>query len=164
MYGGLIPIRSAYINLQDDFDPLPYDLEFTGDTTLYDVFRKILDLYPRQMMFFDTNRCINFVQQNLQWNEPWNSVDIRAREIYDLVLEESWSVNYSNASNYVVVWGRDNTCHSYYYITEFMTYCPHCNKKFAYDGRPNNRSCPNCGHEMQAIFDNSDKLQQLSLL
>ena len=95
-------------------------MEFNGDTALYDVFKKIIDLYPRQTVYFDSNRTLCFEQRALAWNEfSDNDTRFRAREFYDLVLEEQWSVSVDNIKNFTVVWGRDNTTYGYYYMTGY---------------------------------------------
>lgn len=147
-YGHIIPIDSIYIRLQNDDQTLPYDMEFNGDTTLYDVLKKVIDLYPRQTMFFDTNRRLNMVQKPQSWQEPVdNAVDFRAREFMGLVLEEHWNIDLSNIYNFVVVFGRDNTCHGYYYITPYRAMCPECGHVYEYNSmpaHPDRRFCVRC--------------------
>lgn len=40
-YAQLIPIDSLYIRLQNDHEMLPYDIKFDGNTSLYDVLKKL---------------------------------------------------------------------------------------------------------------------------
>lgn len=115
---------------------LPYDMEFDGNTSLYDVLKKIIDLYPRQHIFFDTNRRLNLIQSSLAWGEAWDITYNKSREFYEPVLEEHWNVNTSNLYNFTFVWGRDQTCHSYYYITDFQAICEDCGKLYEYPVMP----------------------------
>lgn len=165
-YAHIIPIDSIYIRLQQDDKSLPYDMEFDGDTTLYDVLKKVIDLHPRQTMFFDTNRRLNLIQQPLAWGESVdNAVDFRAREFMDLVLEEHWNVNLNNIVNYVVVFGRDSSCHGYYYITPYQAICPNCGHVYNYGSMPSNpdrRFCTRCAeqgkgkHDLQRLYVTND--------
>ena len=161
-YCHIIPIDSIYIRLQNDDQTLPYDMEFNGDTTVYDVIKKVTDLYPRQNVFFDSNRRLNMVQQALAWQEPVNNaVDFRAREYMDLVLEEHWNIDLSNIYNFVVVFGRDNTCSGYYYITAYKAVCPNCGHVYEYPSMPSNeerRFCTRCNvkgegkHQLERLY------------
>jgi hypothetical protein len=156
-YGHIIPIDSVYIRLQNDDQTLPYDMEFNGDTTLYDVLKKVIELYPRQTMFFDSNRCFNAIQQPLAWCEPVNNaVHFRAREYMDLVLEEHWNVDVSNVANFVVVFGRDDKCHGYYYITPYRAICPNCGHLYEYQAMPSHpdrRFCVRCATSGKGKYD-----------
>lgn len=160
-YGQLIPIPSVSVSLQNDYDALPYDMEFNGDTTLYDMLKKIVDLYPRQFIYFDVNRCLNLKQQALAWND-WNSdndVRYRAREFSDLVLEEQWTINTENIKNFTVVWGRDECCCGYYYMTSYKAVCPNCGKihEFPnfYSGE-GDKYCISCGSRLQRLHNTNE--------
>lgn len=156
-YGQLIPIRQVWVTLQNDYNMIPYDMEFNGDSTLYDVLKKIIDLYPRQTIYFDTNRTLCLEQRALCWNEASdNDTRFRAREFYDLVLEESWSVNLDNIKNFTVVWGRDNTTYGYYYMTSYQAVCSKCGKKYNFalerlQAINPNRTCIECGGKLNRL-------------
>lgn len=144
-YTSLIPVEEIFIRLQNDHQRLPYDMDFSGDSTLYDVIKKVIDLYPRQTVFFDANRRLNLVQYAQAWNEMiWDSVDFRGREFYNCVIDEHWNINTDNIKNYTVVWGRDESCIGYYYITSYRAICPECGKLFEYGGMPTTRYCLEC--------------------
>ena len=144
-YGQLIPIKQVWVTLQDSYSMIPYDMEFNGDSTLYDVLKKIIDLYPRQTIYFDTNRTLCLEQRALSWNEASdNDTRFRAREFYDLVLEESWSVNLDNIKNFTVVWGRDNTTYGYYYMTSYQAVCSKCGKRYNFSTERLQEYAPDC--------------------
>lgn len=150
-YSQLIPMKNVWVNLQNDYEMFPYDLEFNGDTYLYDIFKKIIDLYPRQYVYFDTNRVLHFEQMALAWLEGGeNCVRYKAREFYDLVIEEQWNINLENIKNFTVVWGRDNSVYGFYYMTSYQAICPKCGKKIDFSIErlytPEvKRTCPQCG-------------------
>lgn len=147
-YGQLIPIKRVWVTLQNSYEMMPYDMEFNGDTTLYDVFKKIIDLYPRQTVYFDSNRILCFEQRALAWNEASdNDTRFRAREFYDLVLEEQWNVSVDNIKNFTVVWGRDNTTYGYYYMTSYQAVCSKCGNKY---NNPSSRTC-SCGGKLNRL-------------
>ena len=156
-YGQLIPVRNVWVSLQNDYEMIPYDMEFNGDTVLYDVFKKITDLYPRQYIYFDTNRVLHFEQMALAWGElSDNDVRFRAREFYDLAVEEQWSVNLENIKNFTVVWGRDNTTYGYYYMTSYKAVCSKCGKIYNFalerlQAVNPNRECMNCGGRLNRL-------------
>ena len=156
-YGQLIPIKQVWVTLQNDYEMIPYDMEFNGDTALYDIFKKIIDLYPRQTVYFDSNRTLCFEQRALAWNElSDNDTRFRAREFYDLVLEEQWSVSVDNIKNFTVVWGRDNTTYGYYYMTGYQAVCSKCGKKYNFSlerlqATNPNRTCFVCGGKLNRL-------------
>ena len=151
-YSCLIPIEGIFVHLQNDYKALPYDLEFDGNVTFYDVLKKIIDLYPRQTFYFDTNRRLNFIQTAQAWNEPWDSVDFRAREFMDIVLEEHWNIDLSGVKNYVVVWGRDQSCMGYYYITTYRVMCPKCGYVRDFSGLGDRFNCPRCDEPVEREY------------
>ena len=156
-YGQLIPIKQVWVTLQNDYEMMPYDMEFNGDTTLYDVFKKIIDLYPRQTVYFDSNRTLCFEQRALAWNElSDNDTRFRAREFYDLVLEEQWSISVDNIKNFTVVWGRDNTTYGYYYMTSYKAICGSCGKVYDFalerlQASNPDRTCLACGGKLKRL-------------
>lgn len=154
-YGQLIPIKQVWVTLQNDYNMIPYDMEFNGDSTLYDVLKKIVDLYPRQTVYFDSNRTLCLEQRALTWNESSdNDTRFRAREFYDLVLEESWSVNLENIKNFTVVWGRDNTTYGFYYMTSLQAICNQCGKLHEFGSLANSsqaHTCTACGGRLNRL-------------
>lgn len=160
------PYMGVNIRLQDDYKKLPYDIEFNGDVTLYDVLKKIVDLYPRQYMYFDSNLKLNLVQKALTYNDAYNKTNFKGREISGLVIDEQWNKNLENVKNCVVVFGRDNTCSGIYYISAQMVYCDNCyhtyhsNYNDVYEenetpGFGAGSPCPNCGSILKPLFTNN---------
>ncbi len=161
-YSQIIPIKNAVVMLQNDHEMLPYDMEFSGDTYLYDMFKKILDLYPRQYMYFDTDRVIHFEQMAVSWLEGGaNCVRYKAREFYDIVIEEQWNINLENIKNFTVVWGRDNATYGFYYMTSYQAVCSNCGKKIDFSLErlytPDvKRICPNCGGRLKRLHGGNE--------
>lgn len=153
-YGQLIPINKVWVSLQNNYEMIPYNMEFGGDSTLYDIFKKIIDMYPRQTVYFDTNRTLCFEQGALAWNDSNDDTKFRAREFYDLVLEESWNINLENIKNFTVVWGRDNTTYGFYYMTSLQAVCNNCGKLNEFgtlSASPNARRCVACGGKLNRL-------------
>ena len=156
-YGQLIPVKNVWVSLQNDYEMIPYNMEFNGDTTLYDVLKKITDLYPRQTVYFDTNRTLCFEQMALAWAEMSNNdVRFRAREFYNIVLEESWNINLEGIKNFTVVWGRDNTTYGYYYMTSYKAICGNCGKVYDFalerlQASNPDRTCIACGGKLKRL-------------
>lgn len=162
-YGHIIPLASVYVNLQNGYELLPFDLEFDGDVTLYDVIKKVTDLYPRQYAYIDTNRRLTISQTALAWNDRNDTVDFRAREFMDLVLDEQWTIDLSNVYNYVVVFGRDQSCVGYFYISDYWATCHNCGKVLYYPNVNYNTTCPVCGNtvERMRLTHNSFSMQSI---
>ena len=158
-YGHLIPVKNVWVSLQNDYEMIPYDMEFNGDTTLYEVFKKIVDLYPRQTVFFDTNRILHFEQMALTWGS-FDDVRFRAREFYDLVLEEQWNINLEGIKNFTVVWGRDNTTYGYYYMTSYKAICGSCGKVYDFSLERLSASNPDrtckCGGRLKRLHTTNE--------
>ena len=157
-YGSIAPIRGVWSNLQNGASMIPYDMEFNGDTVLYDVLKKITDLYPRQTIFIDTSRILHLEQYAVAWHDI-DDVRFRAREFYELVLEEQWNVNMDNIKNFTVVWGRDNTCYGYYYVTSYQAVCEKCGKVYEYGIMPSgssNHICKECGGVLHRLHTTNE--------
>ena len=125
-YAHIIPIASVSVNLQNGYQLLPYDMEFNGDTTLYDVLKKITDLYSRQSVYFDADRRLNIVQDALSWGDCNSSIAARTENLTGLTLEEHWNINLEGIKNFTVVWGRNQTCVGYYGVKSMKGICPSC--------------------------------------
>ncbi len=167
-YTNLAPVSEINVRLQNDWKSLPFDIDINGDTSLLDVLKKITELYPRQFIYFDTNRALNVMQWSLAWHEPWDKTVFRSRECAGFVLEEHWNVSYENIKNYVAVFGRDQTYYGYYYITSYKGMCEKCGRIFDYPAMPSNenwRHCPVCGKDqpLRRLFvtDESFCVQQI---
>lgn len=153
-YAHIIPIHSVSVNLQNGFELLPYDMEFNGDTTLYDVLKKVADLYPRQSIYFDADRRLNVVQYALSWDG--STIAAKKHDFSGLTLEEHWSVNLENIKNFTVVWGRNQTCIGYYGVTSTKGICPNCGRFHEFYHSPtgadgSSYSCMSCGTPLQRL-------------
>lgn len=92
---------------------IPYDLEFGSDTTLFDVLKKIKELYPNRTMFVGNN--FRFFYGNLprswcDWlygNALCAYVCAHARCLSNLVISENTTVDKTNIHNVVYVYGRE---------------------------------------------------------
>lgn len=160
-YAHIIPIHSVLVNLQNGNNLLPYDLEFNGDTTLYDVLKKVTDLYPRQSVYFDSDRRLNIVQYALNWGGNYGEIAARKQDFLGLTLEEHWDINLENIKNSTFVWGRNQTCAGYYSITSIKGVCPKCGKFHethrTFVGADGNLfTCLLCGTPLRRLFMNDE--------
>ena len=160
-YAHIIPIASVSVNLQNGYQLLPYDMEFNGDTTLYDVLKKITDLYSRQSVYFDADRRLNIVQYALSWGDCNSSIAARKENLTGLTLEEHWNINLEGIKNFTVVWGRNQTCVGYYGVTSMKGICPSCGQFHEFYISPtgadgNSHNCVLCGTPLQRLNMNDE--------
>lgn len=156
-YAHIIPISSILVNLQNGNKLLPYDLEFNADTTLYDVIKKIIDLYPRQSIYFDADRRLNIVQYALTWGGEYKkSIAAKRNNFIGLTSEEHWDVNLENIKNFTVVWGRNQSCVGYYGITSIKGFCDKCGKLYEFYSFSNDYVCKVCGTPLRRLFMNDE--------
>lgn len=157
-YAHIIPIASVLVNLQNGYQLLPYDIEFNGDTTLYDVLKKVTNLYPRQAIYFDSDRRLNIIQYALSWG---NTIAARRYDFLGLVLEEHWDINLEGIKNFTVVWGRNQTCIGYYGMTSLKGVCPRCGRYHEFYVNPGGMDgsgyrCIECGAKLQRLNMNDE--------
>lgn len=162
-YAHIIPIHSVLVNLQNGNSILPYDLEFNGDTTLYDVVKKVTDLYPRQAIYFDADRRLNVVQYALIWGGEYEkSIAAKRKDLSGLTLEEHWNINLEGTKNFTVVFGRNQSCVGYYGITSIKGICVQCGAIHEYywlSGEEQSTGillCKKCGSQLQRLFMNDE--------
>lgn len=152
-YAHIIPIHSILVNLQNGNSLPPYNLEFNGDTTLYDVIKKVTELYPRQAIYFDADRRLNVVQYALTWGGEYEkSIAAKRKDLSGLTLDEHWSINLENLQNFTVVWGRNQSCMGYYGITSIKGYCDKCGKLYEFYLFSNDYICKICGTPLRRLF------------
>lgn len=139
-YGRLIEYNGVVVDLNGGWNKVPYDLEFDGDTTLFDVLKKLADLYPGNYIYFDTDRRLNIVRES-------NRQVAFGNEFSNTIIEEHWNIDTSDIKNYTVVWGRNNSCVGYYYISDSPSLCDSCGEEDHRGGSgiPGD-SCPYCGN------------------
>lgn len=135
------PVSQIFINLENQDIPLPYDLEFSGDATLYDVYKKVVDLYPRQEMFIDINKTLNLIQRPVNFNN--GGLVVLGKEISALVISESRSLNLNGIKNVAVVYGKDNTYSGMFARRMFKQRCKYCGTYV--DTLNNSAPCATCG-------------------
>lgn len=161
-YAHIIPIASVAVNLQNGRSLLPYDLEFNGDTTLYDVLKKVTELYPRQSIYFDSDRRLNIRQYALTWGSNRNKfIAAKRQDFMGLILNEQWNINLENIKNFTVVWGRNQTCVGYYGMTSMKGVCPECGKFHEFYISPTGaeghlNTCVICGTPLQRLNMNDE--------
>lgn len=155
-YAHIIPIHDILVCLQNGNSLLPYNMEFNGDTTLYDVLKKITELYPRQSIYFDSDRRLNIVQYTLTWGGNYGEIVAKRQDFLGLTLEEHWDVNLENIKNFTVVWGRNQSCIGYYGVTSLKGVCHNCGKFHEFYVSPtgtngNAYTCMKCGTPLQRL-------------
>lgn len=156
-YAHIIPIQSVLVDLQDGYRLPPYDLEFNGDVTLYDVIKKITDLYPDQTIYLDADRRLNIKQNPQPWRGVSKGSDIAVdrHDLLGLTLEEHWNVSLENIKNYTVVWGRDQSCVGYYWVSSCRGLCPKCgtyHESANWAGLNGDRfTCKKCGTPLRRL-------------
>ena len=80
---------------------VPYDLEFSSETSIWDILKELRDLYyPFEMFFYDTT----FVCQEIPsgFNDP---VVLNNEVFQDLVISENGDIDYTEVKNCVEVFG-----------------------------------------------------------
>jgi len=84
---------------------VPYDLEFTRGSNVYDIISELRDLYPGYETFFDDD---TFVCQPYPTYAS-DPVLLNADTISPLVISESADYDFTQVHNVVEVWGHCNT-------------------------------------------------------
>jgi hypothetical protein len=84
----------------DDY-AIPYDLEFGAGSYVYDVVKKLRDVYPGWETFFDDDR---FVCQPIP-TAAGDPIVLDAAEVAPLVISENASVDFAEIKNVAEVWG-----------------------------------------------------------
>ena len=92
-------------NSNPDYLTVPHDLEFGTGVTVYEILRKIADIYPAAEFYFDT-------ANTFRWDYiPTATDDI---VLYDdgilspLVISESLNNSFGEVKNCIEVWGKDD--------------------------------------------------------
>jgi len=81
---------------------VPYDLEFSTGSTVFDVVKKIRDLYPGWETFFDEDTFICQSYPTLD-SDP---IVLDAKTISPLVISEKTDIDFSQIKNSIEVWGK----------------------------------------------------------
>ncbi|MEG2380994.1 MAG: DUF5048 domain-containing protein [Oscillospiraceae bacterium] len=87
-------------------EQIPYDLEFSTGSTIYDILVKLRDLYPGYQMYFDVDGT--FICTRI----PTAINDIAILDdttLSSLIISEAQSGSFNNIKNCIQVFGKDNS-------------------------------------------------------
>lgn len=138
-------LNDICINLSHANESLPYDLEFNGDSTLFDVLKKIKDLYPNQTMYFDKDASFKMEILPINWEDE---IVCHANSLSDLVISEQTNVDFENVITYVVVYGKNCSCSGRYRARTSM-HCVDCDRDYTIGDVGD--ICPACGGTLKLI-------------
>lgn len=85
---------------------VPYDLEFSVGSTVFDIVRTLRDLYPNWETFFDTDGT--FIYQKIPYSND-TPVVIDEETMKRLVISEDTNYDLTQVYNVVEVWGKQLT-------------------------------------------------------
>lgn len=110
------PVRiDSYISYNtgnDTNSTIPYDLDFDNSETVYSVLKKIKDLYNSMTLYIGTNKMLFMRRLPTIWYDKVFPTEfatyIHARDLHNLVLSETTSIDFSNIMNTCTVYGRTN--------------------------------------------------------
>lgn len=84
---------------------LPYDLEFSTGVSVYEILRKIADVFVDIEFFFDTDRVFRWQQIPTATSDP---IVLDNDVISSLIISEDTNINFDQVFNCIEVWGKDN--------------------------------------------------------
>ena len=91
---------------------IPYDLEFDSGTTLFEVLKKIKELYGNVMMYIGNRKTFFMRSIPVTWFDEYYTPEymcyIFARNLSELVIDEKRDVNLSGICNTYTICGRVN--------------------------------------------------------
>jgi hypothetical protein len=93
---------------EDDYN-VPYDIEFSVGVTIYEVLKKLADLYPQWEIFFDVDG--RFICQKEVLEDDDSPVMLDDTILRGLVISEDTTIDYSEVKNVIEVWGKDGLCY-----------------------------------------------------
>lgn len=149
-YSPPIVPHSIYVKLYNDMLALPYDLEFNADVSMFDVLKKIVDLYSHQGIYYDVNQRLNLVQYPVYWRDGYTNY--LGRELANLVINETPALSKANVYNEVIMFGRQDTCSAIYQVRANL-YCNYDNLYFPLQNR--DEVCPVCGRPLDNLSGNN---------
>lgn len=91
------------------WNELPYDLEFSADSSLLDKLVQIRDLYGTYEFFFDADG--NFIFQEIPCTDD-DMVTLPDDIVKDLVISENTDINIFDIKNVIEVWGKSHSFES----------------------------------------------------
>lgn len=93
---------TAYLMEDVEFE-IPYDLEFSAGTTIYEILSEIKDLYSGYEMGFDVYGTFFIRKIPMRFED---NVILTHADLKPLVISESHSTNLGGIYNHVQVWGQ----------------------------------------------------------
>lgn len=87
-------------------EQIPYDLEFSTGTTIYDILVKLRDLYPGYQMYFDVDGTFICTKIPTAMNDI---IVLDDTTLDELIISESQSGSFDNIKNCIQVFGKDNS-------------------------------------------------------
>lgn len=157
--------HQPYVHLWNQHQHLPKDLEFDGTATLLDIYKAIVDLYPNQCVYFDNNARLILEELPCSHNDRFQDCRNFSREFMDIVDSETVNYNLENVVNYVVVFGKDNSCAGMYEVrTGWQCLNENCQgvydavtKKYVHPIYAEYRDvCPACDGEMTLVGEENE--------
>lgn len=92
-------------NANPDYLTLPYDLDFATGATVYDILRKIADIYPATEFYFDTDRTFRWGYTPTATNDM---ILLDDDIFHGLIISEGINRKFSDVRNCIEVWGHDD--------------------------------------------------------
>ena len=127
----ILPFYNAFETVNDTYTSIPYDLEFDDSETVYSVLKKIKELYSNMSMYVGTDKALYMRRLPAIWYDRAFTNEfatyIHARDLHNLVLSETTSIDFSNIMNTCTVYGRTND----------VGYQPYANYSLGYIARFN---------------------------
>lgn len=96
---------NSNISSNQNYNQVPYDLDFSTGTTIYEIVSTLRDLYPGWETYFDTDGI--FVCQRVPTGiENPVVLDEFILDNYNLIISESRSNTFSSIKNVTEIWGK----------------------------------------------------------
>lgn len=92
-------------NVNPNYLKIPYDLEFGTASTVYDLLKKVADIYPATEFYFDADRTFIWAYTPTAVND----IVLLDNDILDeLVIDDSSANRFSDIKNCIEIWGKDD--------------------------------------------------------
>lgn len=105
-YKGIEEYNKGFSNYREDnplWNKIPYDLEFSGATTVLSILEQIVTLYPNYDMYFDTsgNLIIEMIPSGKN-----DQISLYSSQIKEIFISESVETDMASVKNICEVWGK----------------------------------------------------------
>lgn len=93
----------SYRKENNNWDKLPYDLEFQNGVSGYEVIKKIINLYPNNVAYYNENGiffCKNYNSNNIE--EVILDIDFFEK----IIIDENAKIDFTSIKNISEVWGK----------------------------------------------------------